>query len=149
MIRRPPRSTRTDTLFPYTTLFRSVPGRTTGTLHLDGRHNISKRSIPFEAPTATPGWHTWAVEIEPVAAGVQFTFLLDGTPYHSYTDTQHHWASAAEPNGTLAIALIMAVWGEWTDYPIGPLEYHDLLGRSALGRTHPTGSANTRPPPAL
>src|SRR3546814_18543108 len=28
MIRRPPRSTRTDTLFPYTTLFRSdAPGR--------------------------------------------------------------------------------------------------------------------------
>src|SRR3546814_20163786 len=25
MIRRPPRSTRTDTLFPYTTLFRSLP----------------------------------------------------------------------------------------------------------------------------
>src|SRR3546814_4935767 len=35
MIRRPPRSTRTDTLFPYTTLFRSrgrnpVPGRPRG-----------------------------------------------------------------------------------------------------------------------
>src|SRR3546814_1935753 len=34
MIRRPPRSTRTDTLFPYTTLFRSVgrlgSGRPTG-----------------------------------------------------------------------------------------------------------------------
>src|SRR3546814_14726105 len=28
MIRRPPRSTRTDTLFPYTTLFRSVDGAT-------------------------------------------------------------------------------------------------------------------------
>src|SRR3546814_19609539 len=27
MLRRPPRSTRTDTLFPYTTLFRSQPGR--------------------------------------------------------------------------------------------------------------------------
>src|SRR3546814_15839014 len=27
MIRRPPRSTRTDTLFPYTTLFRSHPTR--------------------------------------------------------------------------------------------------------------------------
>src|SRR3546814_13262773 len=26
MIRRPPRSTRTDTLFPYTTLFRSLGG---------------------------------------------------------------------------------------------------------------------------
>src|SRR3546814_5136631 len=27
MIRRPPRSTRTDTLFPYTTLFRSTAGQ--------------------------------------------------------------------------------------------------------------------------
>src|SRR3546814_3776413 len=27
MIRRPPRSTRTDTLFPYTTLFRSIAQR--------------------------------------------------------------------------------------------------------------------------
>src|SRR3546814_5278578 len=35
MIRRPPRSTRTDTLFPYTTLFRS--------LHFDAiaRHDIN------------------------------------------------------------------------------------------------------------
>src|SRR3546814_17720540 len=30
MIRRPPRSTRTDTLFPYTTLFRSRPARGRG-----------------------------------------------------------------------------------------------------------------------
>src|SRR3546814_18866425 len=30
MRRRPPRSTRTDTLFPYTTLFRSVPAHLTG-----------------------------------------------------------------------------------------------------------------------
>src|SRR3546814_5292436 len=32
MIRRPPRSTRTDTLFPYTTLFRSAVGRGRGQL---------------------------------------------------------------------------------------------------------------------
>src|SRR3546814_11512135 len=32
MIRRPPRSTRTDTLFPYTTLFRSHPTLVEGTL---------------------------------------------------------------------------------------------------------------------
>src|SRR3546814_20269284 len=30
MIRRPPRSTRTDTLFPYTTLFRSLQRRHAG-----------------------------------------------------------------------------------------------------------------------
>src|SRR3546814_8952838 len=32
MIRRPPRSTRTDTLFPYTTLFRSEDGLVIGSV---------------------------------------------------------------------------------------------------------------------
>src|SRR3546814_5823841 len=37
MIRRPPRSTRTDTLFPYTTLFRSVePGQILLLQEIDG-----------------------------------------------------------------------------------------------------------------
>src|SRR3546814_14287060 len=36
MIRRPPRSTRTDTLFPYTTLFRSSGGSRGGRLRLGG-----------------------------------------------------------------------------------------------------------------
>src|SRR3546814_14061609 len=40
MIRRPPRSTRTDTLFPYTTLFRSY-GRLLRTHVLDTRTNRS------------------------------------------------------------------------------------------------------------
>src|SRR3546814_16638762 len=34
MIRRPPRSTRTDTLFPYTTLCRSAPGRRIETVRI-------------------------------------------------------------------------------------------------------------------
>src|SRR3546814_12877557 len=34
MIRRPPRSTRTDTLFPYTTLFRSKSGRAAAAMGL-------------------------------------------------------------------------------------------------------------------
>src|SRR3546814_2758771 len=46
MIRRPPRSTRTDTLFPYTTLFRSVgkqyPGR--NLLH-DAVRNVRTQRI--------------------------------------------------------------------------------------------------------
>src|SRR3546814_4735969 len=36
MIRRPPRSTRTDTLFPYTTLFRSPPPNRNDTKCLQG-----------------------------------------------------------------------------------------------------------------
>src|SRR3546814_5844954 len=45
MIRRPPRSTRTDTLFPYTTLFRSVGklGQQLGAHHVElvlGRRQV-------------------------------------------------------------------------------------------------------------
>src|SRR3546814_13401481 len=44
MIRRPPRSTRTDTLFPYTTLFRSqAAGRLSFIPHLPGRSMASLR----------------------------------------------------------------------------------------------------------
>src|SRR3546814_13836880 len=39
MIRRPPRSTRTDTLFPYTTLFRSGPLTFAGTATIS-RHGF-------------------------------------------------------------------------------------------------------------
>src|SRR3546814_11114108 len=65
MIRRPPRSTRTDTLFPYTTLFRSscAPcdrqrgGETAGAAHrdIDPEHAAAERlhaTRPMPRPTA-------------------------------------------------------------------------------------------------
>src|SRR3546814_12944774 len=42
MIRRPPRSTRTDTRFPYTTLFRSVEGEALATLVVNTIRGIVK-----------------------------------------------------------------------------------------------------------
>src|SRR3546814_9353899 len=45
MIRRPPRSTRTDTLFPYTTLFRSARGR--GDIS-DRNHQLADRAAVAE-----------------------------------------------------------------------------------------------------
>src|SRR3546814_15536370 len=48
MIRRPPRSTRTDTLFPYRTLFRSAEGL------LDGGR-VSLEWLLEEAATLQPG----------------------------------------------------------------------------------------------
>src|SRR3546814_15927692 len=42
MIRRPPRSTRTDTLFPYTTLFRSTGDKASPALALDDFHHVRK-----------------------------------------------------------------------------------------------------------
>src|SRR3546814_20156627 len=47
MIRRPPRSTRTDTRFPYTTLFRS-----------HGRVTL-RVSIRYAASHGNPGSHAW------------------------------------------------------------------------------------------
>src|SRR3546814_1088207 len=44
MIRRPPRSTRTDTLFPYTTLFRSLHG-TAGVPSRRARINVADESV--------------------------------------------------------------------------------------------------------
>src|SRR3546814_11311796 len=45
MIRRPPRSTLTDTLFPYTTLFRSIG--------IDQRMPLSDRLLAVQADQAT------------------------------------------------------------------------------------------------
>src|SRR3546814_20602778 len=54
MLRRPPRSTRTDTLFPYTTLFRStkatVPVRTSAKVREALQASLTKRGaeVPFD-----------------------------------------------------------------------------------------------------
>src|SRR3546814_4893627 len=57
MIRRPPRSTRTDTLFPYTTLFRSV--RPEARRQMDDRRNAADghgraRTVRVPAISARP-----------------------------------------------------------------------------------------------
>src|SRR3546814_12946822 len=46
MIRRPPRSTRTDTLFPYTTLFRSVRRGKLWKAALDDAKGLARSSLP-------------------------------------------------------------------------------------------------------
>src|SRR3546814_12309176 len=53
MIRRPPRSTRTDTLFPYTTLFRSHARSVGALLHLLGRGYRAEALPPHGRPTRT------------------------------------------------------------------------------------------------
>src|SRR3546814_5283860 len=46
MIRRPPRSTRTDTLFPYTTLFRSLCAKSSFPATTGGVHFPLAQSVP-------------------------------------------------------------------------------------------------------
>src|SRR3546814_3147193 len=53
MIRRPPRSTRTDTLFPYTTLFRSACGKGDGGVSGRGWHALDHgKTQPLSASRA-------------------------------------------------------------------------------------------------
>src|SRR3546814_16311770 len=48
MIRRPPRSTRTDTLFPYTTLFRSTDIDHHDRVHEVTRHQLLHQQLFFD-----------------------------------------------------------------------------------------------------
>src|SRR3546814_4828733 len=52
MIRRPPRSTRTDTLFPYTTLFRSFDEA--GPVHIVG---VGRRRLDDGVEEGEEGWN--------------------------------------------------------------------------------------------
>src|SRR3546814_15224141 len=55
MIRRPPRSTRTDTLFPYTTLFRSDAGFVLRLPEFDGDPEDGYREHAPALHTGSPG----------------------------------------------------------------------------------------------
>src|SRR3546814_14412962 len=68
MIRRPPRSTRIDTLFPYTTLFRSLPSR-----HLPSHPHDERAQCQSGAPgrqTSFPPDHC------PGIGGITVPYLL-------------------------------------------------------------------------
>src|SRR3546814_14533018 len=77
MIRRPPRSTRTDTLFPYTTLFRSK-GRTSGREAQEG-HRLGRGQ---DDRLAAHRFENLAVEddIRALAFDADFVALLEMDP---------------------------------------------------------------------
>src|SRR3546814_13434100 len=66
MIRRPPRSTRTDTLFPYTTLFRSI-----------GEDALGNRKAPFGTAVDLLGVEH-IIAFEERDAALPFPFALHG-----------------------------------------------------------------------
>src|SRR3546814_20862391 len=79
MIRRPPRSTRTDTLFPYTTLFRSAQQD-------DGRNRSSSLSFPTRFGPAQKTLETTAGRVANAgakAAGVSTAKAVYTVPTNS------------------------------------------------------------------
>src|SRR3546814_12991357 len=85
MIRRPPRSTRTDTLFPYTTLFRSANIESIGISPSGKRALITARGEVFSLPakdgstrnlSASEGVREYSALWSP--DGNQIAWIVDG-----------------------------------------------------------------------
>src|SRR3546814_17348367 len=70
MIRRPPRSTRTDTLFPYTTLFRSHVG-TEIISDIITEVDFARRPLPLKGDSGT----TYTADAVIIATGAQARWL--------------------------------------------------------------------------
>src|SRR3546814_703699 len=81
MIRRPPRSTRTDTLFPYTTLFRSVVMRPQANkLPQFNQMNAATLSAVL-APGVTMGQAVDFLKSQPLPVGTTVDWLSDSRQY--------------------------------------------------------------------
>src|SRR3546814_5923597 len=77
MIRPPPRSTRTDTLFPYTTLFRSIVLRCAGATFIAGA-DISEFGKPPRGPDFNAVLNSIEAASKPVVAAIHGTALGGG-----------------------------------------------------------------------
>src|SRR3546814_17495914 len=92
MIRRPPRSTRTDTLFPSTTRFRSLQPRAFCPRHCEGRGVLGRGAFghrrepwvpPPSLPLPSPGEEPrrkLAAEAAPTGGGASRGWALAGAP---------------------------------------------------------------------
>src|SRR3546814_5312303 len=115
MIRRPPRSTRTDTLFPYTTLFRSeiadgATGENTNThsqngdLHFSDVDDTTGHTADF-APQDTTGYvGTFSLgTVDDTTGKVAWTFKVDDSVLDSWpagkTVDQKYDVTIADGNG--------------------------------------------------
>src|SRR3546814_14701041 len=89
MIRRPPRSTRTDTLFPYTTLFRSVASALYGPMLQQGTRG------PANPAGAVPFLRQAAVARAATAQNFLALELLNGEGAPADKAARMHWVATA------------------------------------------------------
>src|SRR3546814_5890432 len=93
MIRRPPRSTRTDTLFPYSTLFRSANVE----VHIAGGNNLPG------APHQTGGGH--ANDVQAKGTRPRFSVCIDSRVWVILTG-RHRNGQQAFPHETRQIVYM-------------------------------------------
>src|SRR3546814_2911346 len=99
MIRRPPRSTRTDTLFPYTTLFRSIDDEDPYVQQSVGytlRLYYDTPLVSGQLDQATPD----GASLQRVGSDLQYTRLVGGK---RYTVVERRFLLVPERSGPLTI----------------------------------------------
>src|SRR3546814_1392869 len=100
MIRRPPRSTRTDSRVPYTTLFRSVLD------HVDAGGVADDLVAVLDLAGAADVEAYRGIEFQRVAARRRLGIAVHHADLHAkLVDGDHHAARAADRTGELAQAL--------------------------------------------
>src|SRR3546814_14427742 len=76
MIRRPPRSTRTDTLFPYTTLFRSLVDYVNPLMGTDSSYRLSYGNT-YPAVAVPFGMNSWTPVTGEPGSGWGYTYDVE------------------------------------------------------------------------
>src|SRR3546814_10200811 len=90
MIRRPPRSTRTDTLFPYTTLFRSLrPSPISPTVDYD-RDGVQHGFLKLPYSRDDSAWGAVMIPITVVRRGEGPTAILTGANHGDEYRSEEH-----------------------------------------------------------
>src|SRR3546814_10182885 len=85
MIRRPPRSTRTDTLFPYTTLFRSAWADSIDRIQKELRAAVdASQLMQAQAPLFEKGWIENVVKVHVNVRSEEHTSELQSLMRISY-----------------------------------------------------------------
>src|SRR3546814_20206739 len=113
MIRRPPRSTRTDTLFPYTTLFRSfLPDAVYQIAAIAFRKLIHPRSKKNKAGRASLGLCQIA-QLDPLAAGSRWRIGLKRL-FDPAVECASRYARSEERRvGTECVSTCRSRWSQY------------------------------------
>src|SRR3546814_16769312 len=112
MIRRPPRSTRTDTLFPYTTLFRSyyTKGYDTASIDFEGKRG----DCAYNAANGT-STHTY-VDETPVNCKTKDIWNLDLTVSQKIGDKFTVYANVRSEERRVGKECVSTCSSRWSPY---------------------------------
>src|SRR3546814_14103629 len=134
MIRRPPRSTRTDTLFPYTTLFRSS--------HPHHRPARDHQAFPKEGPLLNVGHYRegesrWSPDLllEPARTGIRLLRIRGRRP-HALRRADARMAR--RPVEGLVLPLARKKSARQKNFRFGRATCRPLSKRQKIAKTKPT-----------